>query len=177
MQSNRIHNQPPAEIIAKEIAIYHQLGGIYNSLRGHKKYPYAAEMVTACQRGAADLEDPVAQYQLGKQFLEEAKFRDELQKSELFASQGNERQMKQLYDEALLYLHNAEKLGHVEAKRMHGLCYVNGWGVAANKDKGFELIVQSIEQENSWDKIPQIFAELGLNKPEFFSEIMKHRSK
>lgn len=176
MQANRVHNQPSDEILAKEVALYHELAGHYSARIGNKKYPHALVMKIACLRAAADLDDSVAQYQLAKQFLEEAKFRNELQVAELFASSANERQMKQLYEEALVYLKNAEKLGHVEAKRMHGLCYINGWGVEADKDKGFELVVESIEQENSWDQVPQIFAEIGLNKPEFFSALMKRRT-
>ena len=45
-----------------------------------------------------------------------------------------------------------------------------------DKKVGFELIVESIEQENSWDKVPQIFASMGLNKPEFFSALTQLRN-
>ncbi|WP_028388499.1 hypothetical protein [Legionella fairfieldensis] len=177
MQQNRIHNQPPDEIIVKEISYYHHLAEMYGSLVGHKSYPFAADMVIACLRAAAGLEDVNAQYELGRTLLDEAKFRDRLQQEETFASSSNERQMNQLYEEAHAYLHAAEKTGHIEAKRLHGLCYINGWGVPADKEKGFELIVQSIEQENSWERVPQIFASIGLNKPEFFSALMKRRHK
>ncbi|CDZ79292.1 hypothetical protein BN59_03610 [Legionella massiliensis] len=177
MQGNRVHNQPRDEVLAKEIAIYHELGGIYKGLIGHKHYPYAAEMEEACLRAAADLEDSNAQYQLGKQLLEEAKFRDKVQQEVLFANASNERNMNQLYTEAIVFLESAEKLGHIEARRLHGLCHINGWGLPPDKDKGFELVVQSIEQENSWDRVPQIFAAIGLNKPEFFSALMQHRNK
>lgn len=175
MQQNRIHNQPSDEIIAKEVGYYHELAGIYNSLIGHKSYPFASDIVNACLRAAANLDDTAAQYQLGKELLDEAKLREQLQREGLFASLSNERQMNQLYEEALAYLQAAEKLGHVQAKRLHGLCYINGWGMSVDKDKGFELVVASIDQENSWDKVPQIFASIGLNKPEFFSALMKHR--
>jgi len=177
MQVNRIHNQPSDEVLVKEVALYHQLGEIYSSLIGHKHFPYASEMKIACLRAAAEIDDSNAQYQLGKKFIEEARFREQLQRDELFASISNERQMNQLYAEALAYLESAEKLGHVEARRLHGLCYINGWGLLADKNKGFELVVESIEQENSWDRVPQIFAAIGLNKPEFFSALMKHRNK
>ncbi|WP_347252387.1 hypothetical protein [Legionella sp.] len=175
MQQHRVHNQPKDEVLAKEIAIYHELAGLYQSLIGHKSYPYAAEMVRACLRTASTLDDSKAQYEVGKKLLDEAKFRTELQKEGIFASPSNEHQAKLLFEEALAYLQSAEKLGHAEARRLHGLCYINGWGVIPDKDKGFELVVQSIEQENSWDKVPQIFASIGLNKPEFFSALMKHR--
>jgi len=175
MQQNRVHNQVADEIIAEEVRYYHELADIYKTLISHKAYPFAITMVQACLRAAANLEDCIAQYQLGKALLDEAKFREQLQQERLFANSSNERQMKQLYEEAHVYLSVAAKLGHIEAKRLQGLCYINGWGVAADKNKGFELVVASIEQENSWDKVPQIFASIGLNKPEFFSALVKHR--
>ncbi|MBA2656517.1 MAG: hypothetical protein H0U70_05965 [Tatlockia sp.] len=177
MHANRVHNQASDELLTKEIAQYHQLVSLYKSLIGHKNYPFAAEMLKACLRSAADLDDVNAQYLLGSQLLDEAKFREQIQNEELFASTANEQQMKLCYEEALAYLKTAEKLNHVLAKRLHGLCYINGWGVQADKAKGFELVVASIEQENSWDKVPEIFASIGLNKPEFFSALTKHRSK
>lgn len=175
MQQNRIHNQPPDEILAKEISYYYQLAGVYNSLIGNKSFPFASDMASACLRAAASLDDAEAQYQIGKKLLDEAKLRQTLQSEGLFASPSNERQMHQLYEEAHAYLQTAEKRGHVLAKRLRGLSYINGWGVPADKEQGFDLVVASIEQENSWDKVPQIFASIGLNKPEFFSALTKHR--
>ena len=174
MQQFRIHNQPKDEQLIKERNYYHELGKIYYKLIGNKKYPHAATMRLACLRAASQLDDANAQYELAEILLNEAKFCNQLQLDGLFASTTNERYMRQLYEEAFIYLELAEKLGHSLAKRLHGLCLINGWGIASDKEKGFSLIVASIEQENSWDKVPQIFAEIGLNKPEFFAAIMKH---
>ncbi|KTD61804.1 SEL1-like repeat protein [Legionella spiritensis] len=176
MQQNRVHNQPSDDQIAREKAMYHQLSDLYKQLKGKKKYPFAEEMVWETLRAATSLDDSEAQYQLGSHLLEEAKFREQLQQGGVFGSTSNERQMRQYYEEALAYLQAAENLGHVLAKRLHGLCYINGWGVEQDRDKGFELVVASIEQENSWERVPQIFASIGLNKPEFFSALTKHRS-
>ncbi len=176
MQQSRIHSQPTEEVLKKEIAGYHKLAEIYKSLQGKKKFPFAHEMVLECYRAGAAIDDEVGQYILGKSLLDEAKFRAELQANGLFASPSNERQVNQYFEEALAYLSAAEKLNHVEAKRLHGLCYINGWGLQVDKKKGFELIIASIEQENSWDRVPQIFAAMGLNKPEFFSELTQHRN-
>ena len=131
----------------------------------------------AAYRASATLDDSIAQYLLGKHLLDEGKFRENLQSEGVFASENNERQMQACYVDAHAYLSAAEKLGHIQAKRLHGLAYINGWGVPADKNRGFELIVESIEQENSWDKVPQIFKEIGLNKPEFFSALAQRRSK
>ena len=176
MQQSRVHNQPNVDDLKKEMAGYHKLAAIYCGLMGKKKYPFAREMVLECYRAATKIDDPVAQYTLGKDLLQEARFRENLQLQGVFASPSNERQMSQLYEEAHAYLLAAEQLKHFEAKRMRGLCYINGWGVGLDKKKGFELIVDSIEQENSWDKVPQIFASMGLNKPEFFSALTQIRT-
>ena len=175
MQQNRVHNQPSDELLAKEKAMYHKLAAIYRTLRGKKKYPFAEEMVWECLRASARIDDDVAQFELGSHLVEEAKFRETLQQEEVFASPANERLMKQYYEEGIAYLTAAEKLRNVQAIRLHGLCYINGWGLPVDRDRGFELVVNSIEIENSWDKVPQIFASIGLNKPEFFAALMKHR--
>ena len=175
MQHNRVHNQPSSVAILKEIALYHQLAKIYKSLEGHKKYPFAADMVIECYRASAVIEDSEAQFLVATQLLEEAKFREKLQLEGVFANAANERRTKQLFEEALAYLKTAVSLNHIQAKRLYGLCFINGWGTPVDQDHGFEFIVSSIDQENSWHKVPQIFAEMGLNKPEFFSVLMKHR--
>ena len=177
MQQSHVLNQPTDEMVAKEIACYHQLAGIYASLHGNKKCPFAREMLLATYRTSSMLDDSIAQYLLGKNLLEEGKVRETLQREGILASENNERQMQERYVDAHAYLSSAAKQGHIQAKRLHGLCYINGWGVPVDKNKGFELVVESIEQENSWDKVPQIFKEIGLNKPEFFSALTQRRSK
>lgn len=177
MQQTRLLNQPPDDVIAKEIDLYMTLSTIYKSLKNKKKYPFKDLVANECLRAAASLDSSTAQYELGILLLEEAKFRDGLEKDMLFANSSNKRQAEQLYEEAHAYLQSAENIGHVLAKRMRGLSIINGWGVDVDKNKGFELVVASIDQENSWDKVPQIFESIGLNKPEFFSALGKHRGK
>ena|SRR3990167_1956019 len=171
----REHNQPTDEAVHTETALYHQLAEIYHPLQYQKKWPFAREKMLACYRAAAMLHDAKAQYLLGKALLEQAKMRQNLEESEIFASQSNARNMQQLYEEAHAYLSSAGALQHAEAKRLHGLCYINAWGVPEDKEHGFKLVVESIELEQSWDKVPQIFASIGLNKPEFFSAFTKMR--
>lgn len=177
LQQTRIHNQISDEQLDKERALYHQLAKIYESKVGSKTFPFAFEMMLECYRAAASIEDAQAQYHLGKRLLDEARFRENLHHSQVFTNPSNERQMKSLYDEALAYIQAAEALKHIEAKRLHGLCHINGWGVSVDKKHGFDLVLESIEMENSWDKIPQIFAAIGLNKPEFFSALTEFRKK
>lgn len=177
MQKSRLLNQPTDEALAKERGDYHRLAAIYAGLLGKKKWLFARESMLATYRASAMLDDCVAQYLLGKHLLDEAKFRENLQREGVLASESNANQMQVLYRDAHAFLIAAEKLNHIQARRLHGLCYINGWGVPTDKDRGFELVVESIEQENSWDKVPHIFKEIGLNKPEFFSALMQRRSK
>ncbi len=175
MQANRQHNQPVDDVLKKEIAYYFELAAIYKSIRANKKIPYAHLLYDECLRAAAGLDDAEANYQLGKINLDEAKFRENLEKEGIFKSDVNAKKCRQLYEQAHAYLSAAIVLAHIEAKRLRGLCLINGWGLDADKKAGFELVVASIEQEGSWDRVPQIFASMGLNKPEFFSAIMQHR--
>lgn len=175
MQANRIHNQPDDLTLKKEVGLYYDLAERYNQLKSDKKFPYAALMMVECYRNAAALENAEAHYRLGKIFIEEGKYRMGIYDQGIFYSPENVNTAKLLFDEAQHHLIAAEKLNHTLAKRLRGLCLINGWGLEANKDAGFELIVTSIEQEGSWDKVPQIFAEIGLNKPEFFAAIMQKK--
>lgn len=176
LQKSRVHSQPTDEAIKKELALYQQLIKIYTALQGKKKYPFARDMILACYRAASTLEDAYSRFTLGKWLLEEAKYKQMLQAEGVFASDINTRQMAQLYEEAHAYLIAAEQLQHVEAKRLRGVAMINGWGVPVDKEKGFELVVDSIKQENAWDRVPQIFTAIGLNKPEFFTALMQKRS-
>jgi TPR repeat protein len=175
LHANRVNNPSSGEMIKKEISYYFELAKLYHKLSGHKKSPFASLMFAECHRAAADLDDPEANFLIGQMTLEEAKFRDNLEKEGIFKSDINSKKCNELYEEAHAYLLAAMNFGHVAAKRLRGLCYINGWGLETDKKTGFELIVDSIEQEGSWDKVPQIFASMGLNKPEFFSAITQRR--
>lgn len=175
LQQQRIHSQPDRAALVQEKSYYHQLANIYQSLVGKKKYPFAFKMVLACYRASAVLEDSEAQYFVAKHLIEEARFNETLEREGVFANTSNEKQMKLLYEEGLAYLNSAVSLNHILAQRLLGLCYINGWGVAVDQDHGFEFIVASIEKEGKWDKVPQIFASIGLNKPEFYTALMKQR--
>lgn len=175
MQLYRANNQPNDQLLKREILYYFELADSYKKLLGNKKFPHAPIMLIEAYKAAAALDDSAAHFCLGKILLDEAKFRNHLIVEGIFNSESNQIKCNQLFTEALAHLAAAEKLGHIEAKRLRGLCLINGWGVLADKNAGFELIVASIEQEGSWDKIPEIFAALELNNPEFFSAIMQRK--
>lgn len=175
MQQSRVHNQPSDDVLKKEMGLYFELADLYKKLIGNKKYPYARIQWVECLKAASAMDSADAHFQLGEFFLNEGKFRMSLQQEGVLNSTANQLRCTQVFEEAHAHLLAAEKLGSIAAKRLRGLSIINGWGVTADKDAGFELVVASIEQEGSWDKIPQIFAAIGLNKPEFFSAIMQRK--
>ncbi len=173
----RLNHTSSTEALQKEIGLYFTLAKLYESLLGKKKHPFAREQALACYRAAAALDDAPAQFIVGQKLLEEARMREELQGSGLFASDANATYLKMLYHDAHGFLLAAEKHQHIKAKRVRGLCHITGWGVPVDKNLGFDLVVASIEQENSWDRVQKIFAELGINQSSFFSELFQHRKK
>ena len=175
MQSNRVNNQPKDEILKNEIGYYFELATLFGQLKRNKKFPYAEVMYIECLRCAARMDDAQAHFQLGHIFIEEAKFRQQIHTEGVFNSTENLKRCNQMYEEGHAHLLAADQLNHIAAKRLRGLCLINGWGHDVDKNTGFELIVASIDQEGSWEKVPQIFAAMGLNKPEFFSAIMQRK--
>jgi hypothetical protein len=176
MATSRMNNTATSEGVRKEISLYFELAKQYESVERKKKHPFARLQALACYRSAAALDDAAAQFVVGQRSLEEAKVRDELQNSGVFLSESNSAFLKLLYQDVHAFLLSAEKHQHIKAKRIRGLCYINGWGVPVDKNMGFDLVVASIEQENSWDRVQKIFAELGINNSAFFSELFQHRA-
>jgi len=177
LSAARLNHTSTTEATRKEIALYFELAKLHESLARKKKHPLARERALACYRAAAALDNAEAQFLVGQKLLEEARMRDELQESGIFASEANAALLKLIYEDVHGFLLAAEKHQHIKAKRVRGLCYINGWGVPADKDAGFDLVVASIEQENAWDRVQKIFAELGINQSSFFSELFQHRKK
>lgn len=177
LSAARLNNTTATDAVQKEIALYFELAGLYESMIGTKKQPFAREQALACHRAAAALDSAEAQFLVGKQSLEEGRMREELQASGFLASEANMAYLKMSFHDAHGFLLAAEKHQHIKAKRLRGLCYINGWGVPIDKNAGFDLVVASIEQENAWDRVQKIFAELGINQSSFFSELFQHRKK
>jgi hypothetical protein len=171
-QNNKVNDAA----INKEIAIYKNLAKLYDKSTYNKKYPFARDNAIECFRAAAGLNDMECQYIIGKRLLEFAKYKVSLDES-VFTSKSHAKYARLLFDEAFAFLEAAELAGHILAKRLKGLSFINGWGVDADKEKGFQLVVDSIELENNWDNATKIFQELGLNKPEFFTALMSHKNK
>ncbi len=160
----------------KEAALHLQIAKFYDKQRYNKTFPNAEILALESFRAAAGLHNPDARYAVGQRLLERGKFWDAMQKS-IYACNAHKKYAGDAYQEAFVYLQAAEEQGHALAKRLHGLAYINAWGVEKDQDKGFQMVVDSIEQEGAWDRATQIFQEIGLNKPEFFSAMMSMRKQ
>lgn len=160
--------------IKNEIKVLKQLAKFYQKHRSDKKLPYATILADEYHRAAASLNDADAQYTLGQTKLEEGKFWQAWIEGN-YGSEVHSIYAAQAFKEAFELLKDADKSGYPLAKRLHGLAYINGWGVDVDQNKGFQMVVDSIEEANAWDKATEIFKELGLNKPEFFSTMMQMR--
>ena len=169
-QSNKVTDNA----IKKESDLYLSMAKIYDKLTTRKKYPHAWHSALINYRSAAMLGDSTAQYIVGERLTEEAKFWDK-QKEGVYASTVYSKYATMYFEEAYAFFDAAAKSNFSKAKRMKGLLLINGWGVAQDTDEGLKLVIESIEQDGSWDKAAQIFGELGLNKPEFFNAIMTHK--
>ena len=167
----RLTNDVPDAEIQKEIALYKRIGKIYDAMYRSKKFPYVREMAIESYRLAAELGDVAAMRIVGERLLEFGKFWEGMEGT-LYYNEVHDAYKKQYFNEAFLYLNTANDLNDVLSKRLLGLSYINAWGVEADVDKGLTYIIESLDLENAWPRSSAIFAELGLDKPEFFKKIM-----
>lgn len=172
----REHTDPSDQDRAKEIALHYELAHLHEALQYSKAFPYARFSALESYRNASALGDPKAEYILGQRFLDQGRFWAGLVAGP-FACNAHKKYAQDTFSEAFVFLQAAENQGYALAKRLRGVAFINGWGVEADPDKGFQLVIDSIQQEGAWDKATQIFSELGLNKPEFFSYIMSARKE
>jgi TPR repeat protein len=164
-----------ADDVKREIAAHLALAKFYDQHIFDKNIAKAEILAFESYRAAAALGDAKAQYICGERLLERAKFWDTWSKG-MFGAEAHKKYAKDNYEEAFSFIKTAENNGFPMAKRLHGLAYVNGWGMAKDLDKGFQLVIESIDQEGAWDRATQIFQKLGINSPEFF-EALRSRKK
>lgn len=154
-----------------EIKAQLDLAHFYDKHFFDAKLPNAEIYALECYRAAALLGSPEAQYIFGQRQMEKGKFWSQWAAG-MYGRAIHKKYAQDCYEEAFNYLEKSEAGGYPLAKRLRGLALINGWGVAKDKDRGFKLIVASIEDEKAWDRAMQIFTDLGLNTPEFFSSIV-----
>jgi len=166
-----------AEDIQNEIKLQYQLAEFYDKHRFDKKLPHAEIYALECYRINAALGDRKAQYICGQRLLEQGKFWDAWSRNPIYGATANKKYAANFYEEALAYLKMAEEGEYPLAKRLLGLIYVHGWGVPADMDKGFKLVLESIDQEQAWDRATKILEDLKLNSPAFFAALRSYKGQ
>ena len=175
LKAERLSAQVPDIKIQMEIKYLQALALLYRKCFGLKHYPYALEMQENAYRNAAEIGDFKSEYWLGQELIKHGRARLEWQQAQVISNDDNLRKINELFTQAYIYLEKAS-LHEVEALRLMGLCHIHAWGKPLDSKKGFAFIVDSINREDSWDKLPEIFSKIGLNKPEFLKELIKFRT-
>lgn len=152
------------------------LAEIYGKHESDPETPRATTYALEAYRAAAILGDSNAQYIFGKRKIEEGKFWEEMAHS-FYACEAHKKYAELFFSEGLQYLEQAEKNNHALAYRFHGLCYINGWGLTKDTNKGFDYIIKSIDLENSWDRATKILEELGLNSQGGLQALLARRQQ
>jgi TPR repeat protein len=161
--------------IKNEVAAQYNLAKFYDEHLFDKKLPHADIYALECYRAAASLEDAKASYICGSRLLEQAKFWDAWSRSPIYGTAIHKKYANNFYEEAFAYLTVAEERDYPLAKRLLGLSFIHGWGKPRELEKGYNLVLDSIDLEKSWDRATKIFDELKLNSPEFFAALQARR--
>lgn len=159
------------------IKAHYEVAKFYESYRFDRDLPNAEIYALETYRAAASLGDVEAEYICGERILQQAKFWDTWSNDPIYGSAIHKKYAAGFYEEAFAYLKAAEEHEYALAKRLIGMMYIHGWGVPKNTDKGFELVIQSIDVEKAWDRATKIFEELKLSSPEFFAALRTRQSQ
>lgn len=174
LYGNRQSNAVNDAMLGREVGLYYQLAGLYDKHQFDRDFPHAANQALENYRMAASMSDIKAQCIVGQRLMDRGRFWVGL-KGTIYQCEQHETYADQFFTEAVVFLKSAHEQDYTLATRLLGVCYVNGWGVESDVENGGKLIVDSIEKEGAWSKASEIFAELGLNKSEFFAKFMSDK--
>lgn len=163
------------ENIQNEITAQYQLVELYKKHLFDKKLPRAEIYIIECYRAVAALGEAKAQYLCGQSLLDQGKFWDRWSTNPVYGAAIHKKYAQTLFDEAHAYLQAADNNDYVLAKRLLGMANIHGWGIPKDMNKGYKLILDSIEAEKAWDRATKIFEELKLSSPEFFASLQSYR--
>ena len=173
---HQIREQGQGAGFEREIEALLELATFFDKNRFYKKFPEAETFALEYYRAAASLDDPRAQYTVSQYLFDKARLYDNW-RHDIYGSSIHERYASFYYEDAFKYLKESEAGGYALARRFHGLAYIHGWGVVKDTEKGFQMIIASIDMEQAWDRSTKILEELKLNSPEFFNSIIRYKAK
>lgn len=113
---------------------------------------------------------------VAERLLSYGKFWEEIALNPLYKTNQPKAYSQSFFEESMVYLQAADEQGYPLARRLLGMSYIRGWGNSPpNLKKGYQLVLESIDLEQAWDKATQIFDTLKLNSPEFFSTLRAYK--
>lgn len=157
------------------ITAQYDLAKFYEQHSRDRGLQHADTYALECYRASASLGDIKAHYICGQRILEQAKFWDAWSHNPIYGASIHQKYANAFYSEAFAYLEFADEHNFALAKRLLGMAYIHGWGTTMDLDKGYQLVLASIDLEQAWDRATKIFEELKLNSPQFFAKLRTYR--
>ncbi len=154
---------------------FYAMAGLYERHRFDKHVPNAEFYALECYRVLASYGDVKAQYLLGERLLNYGKFWESLSQNSLYKTNRPKAYAQSFFDESLVYLQAADEQSYPLARRLLGMIYIHAWGRPSDLQKGYQLILESIDLEQAWGRATQIFDTLKLNSPEFFAALRVYK--
>ncbi|MDQ8040003.1 MAG: hypothetical protein REH83_06300 [Rickettsiella sp.] len=173
---HKLYEQDGAETQLKAlISAFYSLAEFYKKHRFDKELPNAEFHALECYRVLSSFGDVKAQYLLGEGLLNYGKFWTDLSRNPLYKTNQARVYAKSFFEESRVYLQAADDQDYFLARRLLGMIYIHGWGCTPDLQKGYQLILESIDLEQAWSKATQIFDVLQLNSPEFFASLRAYK--
>lgn len=154
---------------------YYSMAEFYEKYRFDKDLSHAQFHAIECYRVIASFGDSSAQYMLAERLLDYGKFWKNIAENPLYKTNKPNAYAQAFFEEARVYLEAADEQGYPLARRLLGMVYIHGWGTTPNLEKGYKLVLESIDLEQAWAKATKIFDMLKLNSPEFFSALRAYK--
>jgi TPR repeat protein len=178
-KSHRLYEQGASDSKLKALSdAFYRMAEFYekqHSSGSVRRLPNAEFHALECYRVLSSFDDPKAQYLLGERLLNYAKFWEELARNPLYKTNRPKTYAESFFEESRVYLQAADEQHYPPARRLLGLIHIHGWGCAVDIQKGYQLVLESIDLEQAWDKATQIFDTLKLNSPEFFAALRAYK--
>jgi TPR repeat protein len=173
---HRLYEQEVSDNKLKSLSLaLYSMAEFYDKQRFDRDLPYAEFHALECYRVLSSFGDPKAQYLLGERLLNYGKFWEGLACNPLYETNKPRAYAQSFFEESLVYLRAADEQDYPLARRLLGVIYIHGWGCTANIKKGYQLVLESIDLEQSWDKATKLFDSLNLNSPEFFAALRAYK--
>ena len=174
---HRLYEQEGSDKQLKALSqAFYTMANFYKKYSFDKDLPYAEFHALECYRVLSSFEDPKAQYLLGEHLLKYGKFWLDLAKNPLYKTNQPKAYAQSFFEESHVYLQAANEQNYFLARRLLGMAHIHGWGCEPDLQRGYQLVLESIDLEQAWATATKIFDTLKLNSPEFFAALRAYKN-